>query len=103
MDAWYKATTRSVADGNARKLMLKPAIKAYLDQSIAEKDAERIAMQDEILIFLTNVTHGKVQEQLPLGMGMGEQSLVKKESDGAARIKAAEILGKGYAIWTCRK
>lgn len=100
IDAGYSAMTRSVADGNTRKLMLKPAVKVYLDQSIAEKDAERIAKQEEILQFLTYVMRGKVQEQFPLGLGMGEQSLVKKELDGAARIKAAELLGKRYAMWT---
>lgn len=88
------------AGQNADKLLKNTNIRAYLDQRIAEKDGERIAKQDEILEFLTNVMRGKVQEQFPLGLGMGEQTLVKKELDGKDRIKAAELLGKRYALWT---
>jgi len=75
-------------------------VRQYVDELIAKKDAKRIAKQDEVLEFLTNVLRGEVKEQFPLGMGMGEQSLVKKELDGKDRIKAAELLGKRYALWT---
>ncbi|MNW58886.1 Terminase small subunit [compost metagenome] len=71
-----------------------------IDEKIAAKDSERIAKQDEILEFLSKVMRGKVKEEFPLGKGMGEQSLVKKELDGRDRIKAAELLGKRYAMWT---
>ncbi|MNC44933.1 hypothetical protein D3C75_938620 [compost metagenome] len=40
-----------------------------------------------------------MKEQFPLGLGMGEQQLVKKELDGKDRIKAAELLGKRYGMW----
>ncbi len=75
-------------------------VREYIDSVVAIKDEERIAKQDEILEFLTSVLRGKVKEEYPLGMGMGEQSLVKKELDGKDRIKAAELLGKRYAMWT---
>ncbi|SCW86217.1 phage terminase small subunit [Paenibacillus tianmuensis] len=103
IDAGYSATTRSVADGNARKLLQKPAVKEYLEERMAQKDGERIAKQDEILEFLTKVMRGQVDEEFPLGVGMGEQSLVKKELDGKDRIKAAELLGKRYMMWTDHK
>lgn len=77
----------------------KVVIREYIDAKIAEKDSQRIAKQDEVLEFLSNVLRGQVKEQFPLGMGMGEQSLVKKELDGKDRIKAAELLGKRYGIW----
>ncbi|WP_263560023.1 terminase small subunit [Paenibacillus polymyxa] len=75
-------------------------LRSLIDEKIAAKDGERIAKQDEILEFLSEVMRGKVKEEYPLGMGMGEQSLVKKELDGKDRIKAAELLGKRYAMWT---
>jgi len=49
---------------------------------------------------LSKVLRGEVVEQVPLGLGMGEQTLVNKRLDGKDRIKAAELLGKRYAIWT---
>ncbi|MGG1639881.1 terminase small subunit [Paenibacillus sp. NRS-1782] len=75
-------------------------LRSLIDEKIAAKDGERIAKQDEILEFLSEVMRGKVKEEYPLGMGMGEQSLVEKELDGKDRIKAAELLGKRYAMWT---
>ncbi|WP_337033215.1 terminase small subunit [Paenibacillus illinoisensis] len=75
-------------------------LRHLIDVKLAEKDSARVAKQDEILEFLTCVMRGEIKEQFPLGMGMGEQSLVKKELDGKDRIKAAELLGKRYALWT---
>lgn len=75
-------------------------LRGFIDAKLSEKDEARIAKQDEILAFLTSVLRGEVKEEFPLGLGMGEQSLVKKELDGKDRIKAAELLGKRYAMWT---
>ncbi|OMF17232.1 terminase small subunit [Paenibacillus amylolyticus] len=97
--AGYKAKGKS-AEVNASRLLANAKVRQYVDELIAKKDAKRIAKQDEVLEFLTNVLRGEVKEQFPLGMGMGEQSLVKKELDGKDRIKAAELLGKRYALWT---
>ncbi|WP_145333335.1 terminase small subunit [Paenibacillus xylanexedens] len=98
-NAGYKAKGKS-AEVNASRLLANAKVRQYVDELIAKKDAKRIAKQDEVLEFLTNVLRGEVKEQFPLGMGMGEQSLVKKELDGKDRIKAAELLGKRYALWT---
>ncbi|QHT63984.1 terminase small subunit [Paenibacillus lycopersici] len=92
---YSEKTARVIGQEN----LLKPAIKTYIDAAIAEKDEKRIAKQDEVLEFLTNVLRGQVKEQFPLGMGMGEQSLVKKELDGKDRLRAAELLGKRYSMW----
>jgi phage terminase small subunit len=97
--AGYKAKGNS-AEVNASRLLSNVKVKAYIDSLIAGKDSLRVAKQDEILEFLTSVMRGQVKEQFPLGMGMGEQSLVKKELDGKDRVRAAELLGKRYAMWT---
>ncbi|NOV01358.1 terminase small subunit [Paenibacillus planticolens] len=93
---YSKKTAKEVGYEN----LTKPHLKAYIEEKIAEKDSQRIAKQDEVLEFLTNVLRGQVKEQFPLGLGMGEQQLVKKELDGKDRIKAAELLGKRFALWT---
>lgn len=90
----------NVAEAAASRLLSNVKVREYIDNLIAQKDSERIASQDEILEFLTSVLRGQVKEQFPLGLGMGEQTLVKKELDGKDRIKAAELLGKRYAMWT---
>ncbi len=80
--------------------MQKPAIKSYIEQRLEELKKESIADQDEILQFLTSVLRGQQSEKIPLGLGMGEQKLARKELDGKDRLKAAELLGKRYAMWT---
>lgn len=84
-----------IASENLSKLV----IREYIDRLIAEKDAKRIAKQDEILEFLTKVLRGEETEQIPLGLGMGEQRLAEKELDAKDRIKAAELLGKRFGMW----
>ncbi|WP_042165541.1 terminase small subunit [Paenibacillus gorillae] len=94
--AGYSAkTAREMGHEN----LSKPIIREYIDALIAKKDEARIAKQDEVLEFLTDVMRGKVTEKIPLGLGMGEQALVKNELEGKDRIKAAELLGKRYGTW----
>ncbi|WPS88599.1 terminase small subunit [Brevibacillus halotolerans] len=87
------------ARGNAHKLVANSCIKKHIDERLNSKNKERIASQDEVLEFLTNVMRGKVTEKVPLGLGMGEQMLVKNELQGKDRIKAAELIGKRYGLW----
>jgi phage terminase small subunit len=103
IDAGYSATSRSVADGNARKLLQKPAVKKLLEERIADKDSKQVAKQDEILQFLTKVMRGEVTEEIPVGQGMGEFVLQDKDTYVKDRVKAAELLGKRYAMWTERQ
>jgi phage terminase small subunit len=97
--AGYKAKGKS-AEVNASRLLSNARVKTYIDELINGKDSERIAKQDEILEFLTKVLRGEVQEEFPLGVGKGEQMIIRKELDGKERIKAAELLGKRYTLWT---
>lgn len=92
------------ARGMAAENLAKPLIKEYIDKIMASKDAERIANQDEILSFLTSVMRGQVREQIPLLSGDGYQSLTDlDETSPKDRIRAAELLGKRYALWTDKK
>lgn len=100
IQAGYKVKSNAAARVNASRLLTKANVKSYIDRLIAEKDEKRIAKQDEILEFLTKVLRGEETEQFPIGLGMGEQRLTEKELDGKDRIKAAELLGKRYAMWT---
>jgi phage terminase small subunit len=97
--AGYKAKGKS-AEVNASRLLSNAKVKTYIDELINGKDSERIAKQDEILEFLSKVLRGQVDEEFALGVGKGEQMLVRKEVDAKDRIKAAELLGKRYTLWT---
>ena len=99
IDAGYKATKREVAEANARKLLANYSVKKYIDETIAEKDNQRIAKQDEVLEFLTKVLRGEETETIPLPTKQGFE-LIDNRPSIKDRTKAAELLGKRYVMWT---
>lgn len=92
---YSKKTARFVGSEN----LTKPNICEYIDERMKEKDARWIASQDEILQYLTSVMRGQEKEQIPIVM-QAEFSMIDKTPAVRDRIKAAELLGKRYALWT---
>jgi phage terminase small subunit len=78
--------------------LTKPHIKAYIDARLAEKEKARIASQDEVLEFLTKVLRGEVTEQVPVAL-QKEFQVIDKHPSIKDRTKAAELLGKRYALF----
>lgn len=87
------------ARGNTTKLLQNTTIREYIQQRLAEKDKERIASQDEILSFLTQVMRGEVTERIPV-VGKDFFEMIDNTPSIKDRVKAAELLGKRYAMWT---
>src|SRR5690625_3383663 len=84
------------------RLLRNAKVKDYIDERLEILKKESIAEQDEILQFLTKVVRGELTEEIPVGMGDGYQELKDKEPYLKDRIKAAEMLGKRYMMWTER-
>ncbi|WP_044639698.1 terminase small subunit [Risungbinella massiliensis] len=78
--------------------LTKPHLKKYIEEKIAQKDRERIASQDEVLEFLTLVLRGEITEQIPVVMEK-DFEMVDKQPNIRDRTKAAELLGKRYALF----
>lgn len=82
----------------------KPVIKAYIEQRMAEKVSQLIADQDEVLKYLTSVLRGQSRSEIVVVEGEGEgcssAKRVEKAPDEKERLKAAELLGKRYGIYT---
>lgn len=85
---------------NTSKLLQNEKVKKYIDDRLDELEDEKIAKQDEILKYLTSVLRGEATEQVLCGMGNGVQKVVEIQVGAKDRIKAAELLGKRYGIWT---
>lgn len=96
--------SKKYARGNAHKLVANSCIKAYIEKRMAEKEKELIADQDEVLKYLTSVLRGKSQstEIIVEGVGDGcsEARTILKEPSEKDRLKAAELLGKRYGLYT---
>lgn len=74
------------ANNIASENLAKPNIKAYIDERMAEQDANRVASADEVLRFYTSVMRGEEKDAFGLDLSMTE------------RLKAADSLMKRYAV-----
>jgi phage terminase small subunit len=82
----------------------KPLIKQYIADRMAEKESQLIADQDEVLKYLTSVLRGESQSEVVvvenIGDFMSEARTMQKAPDEKERLKAAELLGKRYGLYT---
>ena len=82
----------------------KPIIQEYIEKRMAEKEAALIADQDEVLKYLTSVLRGASQSEVVVVEGIGEGCSAArhmlKTPDEKERLKAAELLGKRYGLYT---
>ena len=92
------------ARGNAYKLVAKSGIKEYIETRMAEKESELIADQNEVLRYLTAVMRGEStsEEIIVEGIGDGRSKARKLEKTPSEkdRLKAAELIGKRYGLFT---
>ena len=93
---YSKKTARSIGQEN----LTKPDIKKYIDERLEELESSKIAKQEEVLKYLTSLMRGEETEQTLRGLGEGEQMIDDIEVSAKDRIKAAELLGKRYGMWT---
>ena len=100
----YAKQSRASAEANARKLLGNYSVKSYIDERMKAIESNKIADQKEVMEYLTSVMRGnETQEQLitiGLGEGMSRAEAVEVAVPARERIKAAELLGKRYSMWT---
>ena len=94
----YHCKNDTTARTNGQKNLKKPSIKQYLDARLESKDNERIASQDEVLRFYTDVMRGKEKDEIVCPDGFGGVFRNIKEIDAKVRIAAAKELGKRYGL-----
>lgn len=90
------------ANTNASKLLQITTIKDYIAKRMAEKESELIADQDEVLKYLTSVMRGKSIANVLARDEVGADRVIEKPPDEKERLKAAELLGKRYGLYTDR-
>lgn len=106
------ATQAAIKAGYAEKTayaigaenLKKPKIQSYISERMEQKESSLIATQDEVLKYLTSVLRGESQttDTLLVGIGDGRQEVqeVEKKPSEKDRLKAAELLGKRYGLYT---
>lgn len=83
--AGYSARTAYSA-GN--RLLKKVDVKQYIDERLAEMKESSIADTNEVMQFLSSTMRGDIPDQFGLDPALND------------RIKAAELLGKRYKLFT---
>lgn len=99
--AGYSAKTAAVIGSEN---LIKPNINNYISQRMAEKKSALIADQNEVLEYLTSVMRGESRSSVVVventGDFMSAAREMEKAPDEKERLKAAELLGKRYGLYT---
>ena len=102
--AGYKVSERKVAEVEGCKLLKNPKIDNYIKKRMEQIESNRIAKAEEVLAFLSASLRGEVLEEVVStksdGSGGIEPVILRKQLSAKDRIKAAELLGKRYALFT---
>lgn len=113
--------SQKFAGQNADKLLKNTKVREYIEKRMAEKEAELIADQDEVLRYLTAVMRREMMESVVVTLQSKTEKWVKDEETGKLKKqtvteespavvpipaklsdanKAAELLGKRYSLFT---
>ena len=80
--------------------LTKPDIRAYIDERLAEIQSKTIADATEVMQYLTSVLRGESKSSVLSLCGNGFQEVIEKEPDEKEKLKAAELIGKRYGLFT---
>ena len=93
---YSEKTARAIGNEN----LSKPYIREYIDKRLAEKDKKLIADQDEVLRYLTAVMRKETKSSVLARNEMGADEVIEKAPDEKEALKAADLLGKRYGLFT---
>ena len=93
-----------VAKSAASRLLTNVNVKKYIDDRMEELHNEKTADAQEVIEYLTSVLRGEsiAQEIVVEGTGDGRSKArtMEKAPSEKEKLKAAELLGKRYALFT---
>ena len=78
----------------------KPDLRAYIDEQLAKIHSAKIADAEEVMKYLTSVMRGEHTEQVLKLVGEGIQTVTDIDVSAKERLKAAELIGKRYGLFT---
>jgi phage terminase small subunit len=94
----------NVANRTGSRLLSNVDIKKAIEERMESKTSELIASQDEVLKYLTSVMRGTAESEeivvLAKINGTTEPMKVTKHPSEKDKLKAAELMGKRYGIFT---
>lgn len=92
---YSEKTAKEIASEN----LTKPNIKGYIHSRLKELDDKRIMQAEEVMQLLTSIARNEVHEDVVV-FGEGGSDIASKGMSAKDRLKALELIGKRYTLWT---
>lgn len=96
--------SEKTAYSQGQRMLKNVEVKAYLDEQMAKIQGEKIADATEVMEYLTRVLRGESQSEIVVVENIGdftsEARRIQKAPDEKERLKAAELLGKRYNLFS---
>ena len=92
--------SRKTAKQTGSENLAKPDLRAYIDEQLAKIHSVKIADAEEVMKYLTSVMRGEHTEQVLKLVGEGVQTVTDIDVSAKERLKAAELIGKRYGLFT---
>lgn len=102
--AYPRVKKDNVAATNGGRMLRNAEVKKYIDEQLEKMHNEKTADAQEVLEYLTAVLRGEssAEEIVVEGCGDGysEAKIMEKGPSEKERLKAAELLGKRFGLYT---
>lgn len=99
--------SESYAKAQSYKMLENVGIKRRIDKRLKELEDKRIAKSEEVMKHLTAMMRGEINEEVVVTENIGDfkskSKTIDKQVSAKERLKAAELLGKRYAMFTDNK
>ena len=104
----FNATQAAIRSGYSEKTaystgqrVLKTVeVQKYISEQMEKMHDKNTADAKEVLEYLTAVMRGQSDSNVLAFVGEGCQEAIKKKPDERERLRAAELLGKRYGLYT---
>lgn len=90
------------ASSIGERILRNDDVRSYISEQLERIHNENTADAKEVMEYLTAVMRGKSVSHVLAFVGDGCQEVVEKPPDEKERLKAAELLGKRYGLFTDR-
>ena len=83
-----------------QRMLTNVDLKDYIDAQLERIHNEKTADAQEVIEYLTSVMRGEHTEQVLKLVGDGVQTVTDIDVSAKERLKAAELIGKRYGLFT---
>lgn len=96
--------SKRTAYSQGQRLLKHVEIKGYIDEQLEKIHNKNVADASEVMIYLTSVMRGESLSEIVViegtGEGCSDARRMNKAPDEREKLKAAEMIGKRYGMFT---